>query len=234
LLAINLFLIQNIAEAYTAPKFWLVLVFASFAISSTLSFNFKAIKHHIKENKLIFFFIAIGGFLVSLTFSLLHSKVLSVAIFGMAGRYLGFLTYLSFAVISIFSTTFSNRDLLKFIIYTGVGLETFFNFYGIFQSKNLDVVNVSKIASYSKVILTLGNPNFAGAVLGILITLSFSQIFAMQSMKRKLFFAINIVISFYVILLTHALQGILVSVIGITVFIVILFSNQIEKFLGTH
>jgi O-antigen ligase len=71
---------------------------------------------------------------------------------------------------------------------------------------------------YNAVSLTLGNPNFAGALFGILSVIAISRIFVGKSIGLKVFGVILFVATVFISLKTNSLQSPLLIIAGVLVF----------------
>jgi len=102
--------------------------------------------------------------------------------------------------------------------------------YGIVQFSGNDPF--SWINQYNPIITTLGNPNYSGALLAILATLTFSFIFDKQIVAwQRIFFLILTFGLILTIYLSDARQGLLSLVIGLGFFISLKFLKK-SRILG--
>jgi len=161
-----------------------------------------------------FFNLTLGLFLVSMVVSVLFSKnVIERGIYGSFARNTGFLTYFSLVVLLLITSRFTRVEsfnkIIKFFAIAGA-----FNIvYSIAASNGYDLFSWSN--PYNSVLGTFGNPNFIGAFMGIFATILFVQLFSnLNSPRSFVFILISIVLTIYVILLTNALQGILLAAFG--------------------
>ena len=135
-------------------------------------------------------------------------------IFGAFGRNSGLLAYL--ALIVIFGSATSSA--LKVGLPKGVTrpltwLSLILVSYGCLQILNLDPVDWRVI--YNPVMVTLGNPNFAASILGMLFCFLFPQALSgeMKARQRYLLIALCISITF-VVFNTEAVQGLILVCFG--------------------
>jgi hypothetical protein len=112
-------------------------------------------------------------------------------------------------ITSRFTRVESFNKIIKFFASAGA-----FNIvYSIAASNGYDLFSWSN--PYNSVLGTFGNPNFIGAFMGIFATILFVQLFSnLNSQRSFVFILISIVLTIYVILLTNALQGILLAAFG--------------------
>jgi O-antigen ligase len=131
-------------------------------------------------------------------------------LFGAYGRGFGFLSLVGLFLLMFNSAdnVIKNSKLLFFALYLTLSLAIV---YGIFQSFDLDFFDYK--ANYTGIRLTLTNPNFSSAFLGILSVVPFGM-FISGGKKYK---AINLAlfaITAILIFQTDSTQGFILSIIG--------------------
>jgi O-antigen ligase len=167
-------------------------------------------------------------FLVFLLISTLVSDFSYIAIFGETQRRNGFLQYLSLSIIlvatSIFVRTFNVK---KFFILSYL-IATISVIYSLMQTTGNDFVNWNN--PYNSIISTLGNPNFAAAVMAIMGVMIFSSIFisTFQYTQRVVAAVISILLLF-VIYKSNARQGLLSYFLGVGIFLIIWLWTKNKK-----
>lgn len=134
-------------------------------------------------------------------------------LYGSFGRNTGLLTYFSLAIflitVSRFTREESFRKIVKYFLIAGVANVA----YSLAASFGYDLFTWAN--PYDSVLGTFGNPNFIGAFMGMFATVLSVQMFSnLRSPKVLLPILIFLVLTIYVIILTNALQGILVAVFG--------------------
>ena len=159
-------------------------------------------------------------FILGLTLSTLFSDVKIVSIFGDTQRRNGFLQYLSLAIIFIYSsrvmTLASSKVLIKLMIIVSFILSA----YGIIQITGHDFVKWDN--PYNRMIGTLGNPNFASALLAIFLVVVFPQIFNSKiSPIIRLTALISSTMSISAIISSDSRQGLLTFAIGILFYLTV-------------
>jgi hypothetical protein len=107
--------------------------------------------------------------------AVIFSDSILVALIGDTQRRNGFLAYLALSLIALTAArliTFNtSKNLFRISILTGV----VFSFYGIIQMSGSDPVSWNN--PYNAVIATVGNPNFASALMAVFSVLAFSILF---------------------------------------------------------
>ncbi len=139
---------------------------------------------------------------------------LSQNIYGVYGRNTGFLTYLFLVGIFLAATLLNNeksfRKLFLGLFVTGVvnviycGWVVFFGDFVGWQNP------------YGNILGLFGNPNFIGAFLGIWISATIAYfVFSKNSSWVKLAVIVLLILSFYLVYKSRAVQGVVVSAAGI-------------------
>lgn len=193
--------------------------------------------HIISNRKLIFSFLEMRS-LITLCFLflffLLISSILTdnkkVAFIGESQRNNGFLMYFGLTIILIVASQVTKfNQTLKFFkagSYIGAVLAV----YGLFQINGVDFVRWNN--PYNAVISTLGNPNFAAAIMAMLATLMFGTIFN-NSFSRQfrtwcLIVCVLLVLAIYS---SNARQGLIGIALGFGILITVLVHSK-HRLLG--
>jgi O-antigen ligase len=164
------------------------------------------------KSRMVYF--SLGLFLTSTLLSVfLSENTLERGLYGSFARNTGFLTYLCLAILLLTTSQFSRIEsfvkIIKFFAVAGA-----FNIvYSIAAANGYDLFSWSN--PYKAVLGTFGNPNFIGAFMGMFATFLFVQLFSkVKSKSQFILILLSIVLTFYVIFLTNALQGILLAGFG--------------------
>jgi O-antigen ligase len=190
-----------------------LLVLSAFAFS-LIPFLFSKTKASYRASK--YLYTALGLFLTGTVISVLFSQSpLERGIYGSFGRNTGFLTYLSLAILLLIASRFSSEESYKKVIKFFV-IASFLNImYCIAAANGYDLFTL--VNPYDAVLGTFGNPNFIGAFMGMFATVLFVQLFSnLKSPRHLILISISIAMTIYVILLSNALQGILVAAFGLS------------------
>jgi O-antigen ligase len=134
--------------------------------------------------------------------------------FGTFGRNTGFLTYLSLALVMLVVATFRAAESFKAIIWALL-IAGFVNVaYCLWVVLFGDFIGWSN--PYKNILGTLGNPNFIGAFLGIFISVYVAYLLNPKlSARYKIIGLIVLLVAFYEVKASHAVQGVVVSAGGI-------------------
>lgn len=195
------------------PKQFFLILVAGIVIG-LLGYNYKSLID--TQNAKFFFLISL--FSISLVIVFLMSKSpFELKFYGNYGRNTGLITYLCLSSIA-FGLTFLkkkseyNRIIRFFFLAVSLNI-----IYGIFVSVTKKDPFPWK-NPYGNFLGTLGNPDFASAFLGIGFSLLFSYlIFEFKKLKIRILASITLFLMLVLIQYTHALQGVLVAIIGVAI-----------------
>jgi tetratricopeptide (TPR) repeat protein len=185
-----------------------------------------SIKSNIAVNKNVIY--AIFIFLFSGLISFLLTNPLYTGFFGETQRRNGFLSYLCLSIILISamqSIKFSFITRLSLIVIL-VGLVL--SVYGLMQISGLDFVKWNN--PYNAVISTVGNPNFAAAIMAIIATLNFGfSLMPNFNLTQRLLHLAVFVLSFVAIFRSDARQGLVSGAVGIGTITIIYVHSKYRK-----
>jgi O-antigen ligase len=136
--------------------------------------------------------------------------------FGTNGRNTGFITYTSLVLVFLCSMLVSTSKFLKLAISSLLITGIISLIYGIMQIAGADPIKWNN--PNNSMIGFLGNPDFSSAFLGILGAGIFSLIFSKKTFIKIQYKVVLIVIellSLYLILKSHATQGLLIYLVGL-------------------
>jgi tetratricopeptide (TPR) repeat protein len=213
---ITLYFNPSIMDPFNAPKMWILITLASwqfgFLFKSRLIFN---------ENKniRITYYLTIG-FCIFLIFAAILSESKYRAIFGDNLRNNGLLTYLSLAVVFLSAASFVRYKHIRKIYGAAFVTCMLLTSYGVLQTLGHDFVKWNN--PYNSVISTVGNPNFAAAIMAVIATIVFGPVI---DGSKKLFIRIGalglVLVTFWTIYRSNARQGLISLFIGIGLYIII-------------
>jgi O-antigen ligase len=210
---------SRIQDPFNSPKFWLLLLSASW-LSGVLikgKINLRADDKKVYKKICIVIVLYLSFLIVSSFFS--YNK--NTSFFGESFRRNGTLTYVGFAIFFLSAAKFVRFENLKLYLNRILLVGAITSIYAFIQLLGLDFVNWS---SQNLIITTLGNTNFAGASMAIFFILSFGQIFISSSstFKRILAFGVSCIL-FLAILPTNARQALMILFFGI--FLILVFKS---------
>lgn len=226
--AITLFFNSRIQDPFNSPKFWILLVVAGYLIGHLIG-GYGKVPGDAKPTLRMAIILA-GLFTLALLVASLVTDVWYVAFFGEYQRKNGFLTYAAFVII-LYAAARYLRVSLMWRVYTFAMICGLISaVYGLFQINGRDFVQWNN--PYNAIITTVGNPNFAGAVMAMFGTIVFCAIFDKNVLTIFRFLAVLIFGALvYAIYLSQARQGLLSIGLGVGFFTVIAL-YQYRKILG--
>lgn len=199
----------NFADPFNPVKLTLILFIASWLTGHLIIDRKKLLNRHEMRYPLLLILI----FLLSLLIATLNSSVRLIAWIGDFQRLNGFLFYASMCIIMIvIGFYFKESDLLLFsrtIFILGLIISV----YGLFQINGLDFIKWDN--PYNSIIVTVGNPNFAGAILASVGVLNLGFAFwSLNNLIRSMFSIFLFCIILITIVLSEARQGLIGIVLG--------------------
>ena len=224
LFVVTLYFQSTLADPFNSPKLWILLIFAAWLAGYI--FAFRKIIFVVKPVNRLSYLVFV--FLVFLLISTLVSDFSYVAIFGETQRRNGFLQYLSLSIILVATSIFVRTFNVKKFFILSYFIATISVIYSLMQTTGNDFVNWNN--PYNSIISTLGNPNFAAAVMAIMGVMMFSSIFisTFQYTQRIVAVVISILLLF-VIYKSNARQGLLSYFLGVGIFLIIWLWTKNKK-----
>lgn len=179
---------------------------------------------------LIFISLFLLGYLLSLIFA---SGPLEQKFYGVYGRNTGFLAYLSFAFILISAATYKSATFHS-KLRNGLFFAFAFNvIHSGLQLFGIDFVGWNNF--YNKILGTFGNPDFISAFLAIGITSAVPIIFARkESIVLRIVLAIFSIIAFVEIIFSKAIQGLLVLISGVGIYLGIVIYQNFRRYFYSY
>ena len=221
LISITLYFQANLTDPFNSPKFWILLLIASWFIGYI--FHYKIIFNDKTIKQLLYIIVF---FIMSNLGALSFTDFKYTAFFGESLRRNGFLSYLSLAVLMLATAMFIRLYNIKKIYNSALCVAMFLGFYSLLQTTGNDFISWNN--QYNPIIATLGNPNFDAATMAIVGVIVFSVLFIERYSKWiRLFSLIIICLLIFVIYRSEARQGLLTLIIGTGCFVLIyLFSKN--------
>jgi hypothetical protein len=168
LFTVVLYFQTNSADPFNSPKSWILYLVAAWLVGHIVS-NRK----YRKEFKILTSLVV--GFISSSFIVTVFTDFKYVAFLGDTQRRNGFLSYLALGILLIASAFFIRFDNIRRFFQTITAIAFVSITYGIMQTSGRDFVNWNN--PHNSLIGTLGNPNFAAAVMAIMGTLLLSSLF---------------------------------------------------------
>jgi len=226
---ITLFFFTSIKDPFNAPKLWLTILGGAFLMGHLLSdLLVKRFTENRKEIKILGFIVL--SFTSFLLIAALATNVKYVAFFGESQRNTGFLAYFFLAIFLLSAAKSIRLKNIEAVYIAGISVGALMTFYGVLQHFGNDFVKWNN--PYNAVISTVGNPDFAAAILAVFLVLAFASIFATNwHIGFKVLSGILCVVILQVIQWSQARQGLLSFGVAGGLFVVI-FIWQKNRTLG--
>ena len=225
---ITLFFNSRIQDPFNSPKFWILLVVAGYLIGHLIG-GYGKVPQDARPTLRVLIAL-LGSFTLALLVASLATDVWYVAFFGEYQRKNGFLTYAAFVIIMYAAARYLRVSLMWRVYTFAMVCGLISAVYGLFQINGRDFVQWNN--PYNAIITTVGNPNFAGAVMAMFGTIVFCAVFDRNVLP--IFRALAVFIFgalVYAIYLSQARQGLLSIGLGVGFFTVIAL-YQYRKVLG--
>ena len=230
---ITLFFFTSIKDPFNAPKLWLTSLAGAFLMGHLLSdLLVKKFTDGRKEIKIIGFMIL--SFTSFLFIAALATDVKYIGFFGESQRNTGFLAYFFLSIFLVSAAKHIRLANVSTLYVFGISTGVIMTAYGVMQHFGNDFVKWNN--PYNSVISTVGNPDFAAAVMAVFLVLAFSSIFATNwHFGFKAISGILGLLILQVIQWSQARQGLLSFGVAGGLFVVILLwqKNRILGYLST-
>jgi hypothetical protein len=218
----TLYFNSKIQDPFNSPKLWIIVLLSSWLLGHLVS-NLQSIK---TQNKALLAIIL--AFLLSGLGSLVATNPIYTGFFGETQRRNGYLSYLCLAIILLtaalkiqfsFITRFSGV-----VIIVGLIL----SIYGLMQISGIDFVKWNN--PYNAVISTVGNPNFAAAIMAIIATLNFGfALIPSFNIAQRLIHLVVFILSYIAIFRSDARQGLVSGAVGIGTIVIVYVHSKYRK-----
>jgi len=219
----TLFFWASLNDPFNAPKSW-ILSIASFWLLGWLLFQ---IKESFALAPLRWATLISGAYLLALTMALIATDNSYIGFFGDYQRRTGYLSYLSLIILFLASAYLVRLTTLDIVERVSLIVGFALGAYGFLQHFKHDFIHWNN--SFNPVIATLGNPDFAGAVMAIFLVINFGILIQKEQHKLlRLFATFNALLLIVVIIFSQVRQALLTAAIGM-VFVLIIWLHQRQK-----
>jgi O-antigen ligase len=212
----TLYFNSKIQDPFNSPKMWII-----FLISAWLVGHIVATKNNsFKEIHTRIFGLLLASFVLMSFIAAVVTDISFTAFFGENQRRNGFLTYLALVVFMFAAAVFVKLEAVKRFNYVAFATGLVLGTYGLMQISGLDFIQWNN--PYNAVISTVGNPNFAAAVMAMMASIVFGPVlnnsFNVYYRVASLFLTVVLLITIY---LSDARQGLIAFAIGVGVYVII-------------
>lgn len=216
LAATTLYFQTNAADPFNSPKAWIIYIVASWLIGYIAIFK----KFILSNKELIFLFYLVLFFVLSGFFATAFSDFKYVSVFGDTQRRNGFISYSALVVIFFAAALFFRFFNIKKLFFITQAIAIVTIAYGIIQTTGNDFIKWNN--PHNSLIGTLGNPNFASALMAIMGVVCFGSIFIKNfSISSRVFAGLISALNLALIYRSNARQGMLAFLLGIGIFLII-------------
>jgi O-antigen ligase len=224
LAGITLYFQTNLADPFNSPKLWILIVVAAWLVGYIASF--RNLTYSIRQLKLTYFILFSFIFFALLATILTDFKY--VAFFGDTQRRNGFCAYLSLAIIMLATSFFVRIFNIRRLYVVTLFIASISAFYALMQTTGKDFVKWNN--PYNSIIGTVGNPNFAAAVMAVMGVIIFSIIFINEfAIYNRIYAGILASILLGLIIKSGARQGLLAYILGAGIFLIIWLHGKTRK-----
>jgi O-antigen ligase len=221
---VTLYFQTNLVDPFNSPKLWVLLFVAAWLSGYVVSS--RKIIFSLKSITITFYLVA--AFVFSALLATIFANFHQTAIFGETQRRNGFVSYISLAVIIIAASIFVRSFNIKNLFLTTYFVGTISVIYALMQTTGNDFINWNN--GYNPIITTLGNPNFAAAVMAIMGVIAFSAGFNTDfKLHYRVFSILLTVLLLFSIYRSNARQGLLSYILGIGLFLIIWLYGKNKK-----
>ncbi len=221
--AVTLYFNTQLSDPFNTPKLILLLVMAGWILSHLInSYRNKPLILKSSEFKVVMLSIF---FTTALLISTLLTDVKLIGFIGDTQRRNGFLGYLGLVVIFLYAARTLNFSYALRLIKCAILVGVILSFYGVMQILGRDFVDWNN--PYNAMISTLGNPNFASALIAVLSIIAFGGFFIRTiPVGYKTLTFVFLVMALFSIVKSQSRQGL------ITILFAALFSSTIYIYLN--
>lgn len=214
--ATTLYFNSKIQDPFNSPKMWIIMLIAAWLVGHIIANNNKSFK--IPEIKI--FVALLATFVLFCFVAALTTDISYTAFFGENQRRNGFLTYLALIIFMLASSIYVKSESLKRLNYVAFSTGLILATYGLMQISGLDFIKWNN--PYNAVISTVGNPNFAAAVMAMMASIVFGPVlnnsFNVYYRVLSLLLTVILLVTIY---LSDARQGLIAFGVGVGVYLII-------------
>jgi len=222
--SVTLYFNSRIQDPFNAPKMWLIFLIAS-ALLGYLVTDFRKLMHN-STLKLLSWFT--GFFVFSGIFALVFTDSKYSAFLGESQRRNGFLSYASLVILVLAAGLYIRIDSIKRLSYVAFFTGALLGTYGLLQNAGQDFVQWNN--PYNAIISTVGNPNFAGAIMAMMASIVFAPVLNKQfHIIFRISSALLVLLLLRTIYLSGAKQGLISLALGVGVYVLIWIYQKNKK-----
>jgi len=216
-------------DPFNSAKLIIIFILGNWLLGHLVSdYKYMRIKSEKNYMSLMLFIFLFNIFLL---YSTISTKPQIIGFLGDTQRRNGFIGYFCLCIILVYSTKVINNSNVISVYKAGIFTAFIMSFYGLIQITGNDFVRWNN--PYNAMISTLGNPNFASAMLAIFTTLSLSSLLLKNlPVIYKCIAILTSLMSSIAIIRSESRQGLIALFFSI-IFYVAIFSYIKNKKLGS-
>ena len=212
----TLYFNSKIQDPFNSPQMWIIILISAWLTGHIFANNQKTLK----DNDIKIFTVLIGCFVFFGLIAAINTDVTYTAFFGENQRRNGFFTYLALIIFMLASALFIKVDAIRRLNHVAFSTGLVLAVYGLMQISGLDFIKWNN--PYNAVISTVGNPNFAAAVMAMIASIVFGPVLnASFNVYYRIASFLLTGILLITIYLSDARQGLISFAIGIGVYVMI-------------
>ena len=224
--AVTLYFNSQLQDPFNSPKMWILMICAAWLVGHIVN----ELKNRLNSKVFKQFLLIVLLFIFANIFAFFKTDIKIVGLIGENYRRNGFLTYLSLSILTIAAAMFVRNDGIKRLHNLAFFTLLLTTTYGQMQINGIDFVSWAN--NYNAIISTLGNPNFASAILAILSVIVYGSVLNTDYLKTyRITAGLLVIISFWTIYLSNSIQGLVAGALGFWILTTIKL-NQKKKILG--
>jgi O-antigen ligase len=213
---VTLYFNSKIQDPFNSPKMWIIMLISAWLVGHLIFRN-----KIDSSNKIIKAFNLLAVvFSFFLLIAAAKTDLIYTAFFGENQRRNGFFTYLSLVIFMLSAANFIKLNSLKRLNYVAFTTGSLLAAYGLMQISGIDFIKWNN--PYNAIISTVGNPNFAAAIMAMMASIIFGPVlnksYTFYYRLVSLLLTILLLITIY---LSDARQGLIAVAIGIGTYVLI-------------
>jgi hypothetical protein len=168
--ATTLYFNSKIQDPFNSPKMWIIFLISAWLIGHIVATK----QNSIQEIHTKIFGLLLASFVLMSFIAAVVTDISFTAFFGENQRRNGFLTYLVLTIFMFAAAIFVKLEAVKRFNYVAFATGIVLGTYGLMQISGLDFIQWNN--PYNAVISTVGNPNFAAAVMAMMASIVFGPV----------------------------------------------------------
>ncbi len=206
---ITLYFNSKIQDPFNSPKFWILIVLAMWSVGHIAN-NIDQLKNSISIRQITTLSLLFVLFMFVAT---IFTDNKYTAFFGENQRRNGFLTYLSLTIVLLTVVSKFKIDSMRSVYLTSLITGLILGGYGVMQTLGIDFVQWNN--PYNSVISTVGNPNFAAAIMAIIAVVNLGPVFTpIFNTSIRIAYGFSVALLLFAIYRSDARQGVISFAVG--------------------